>query len=226
MSHDGKIQWKCYVCPPFPPEVCCFLHNLTSTVQQYLNTVVHIKGARLSLRCLFSHYKSNIILYVALALNSTPSSWLWPIFLMDPAHRHRPLFQLLLYSDESVIYSICSSAVMLTVHFKESLQMKEFLSYPLLPLLFPFLREIWELSLWYQCGGFSLREQNVSTVTRTCDSQGSRQDSWGSLTAAVKKRTTAKCLIFVISVISKRPGVKLFLAPQFKPLLFIFWPWN
>lgn len=116
---------------------------------------------------------------------------------------------------------------MLTVHFKGSLQMKASLPFPPLPLspLFPFLsvfeRNMGALSLM-QMTRFFLREQNVSTVTWTCDSEGSRRDSWGSSTAAVKKRTTAKCLIFVISVISKKPGVKLFLAPQFKPLLFIF----
>lgn len=111
--------------------------------------------------------------------------------------------------------------------------MKASLPLPPLPLSFPlssfrsrFERNMVALSLM-QMTRFFLWEQDVSTVTWTCDLEGSRQDSWGSSTVAVKrKKTTAKCLIFVISVISKKPGVKLFLAPQFKPLLFIFWPWN
>lgn len=46
-------------------------------------------------------------------------SWLWPIFVKGSAHM--PLFQGLLYSDERIIYSICSSLVMFTVHFKGNL---------------------------------------------------------------------------------------------------------
>lgn len=59
-------------------------------------------------------------------------------------------FQLLLYSNESLIHSICASAVMLTVHFKGSLQMKASLPFPPLPISVPLsvrLREIWGLSL-------------------------------------------------------------------------------
>lgn len=167
----------------------------------------------------------NVILYVALNLTLATFSWLWPIFLKDPAHR--PLLQLLLYSDESIIYSICSSVVMLTVHFKGSLQMKASLpvSTPFFSSLLSFL-SVFERNIWAL---FDANDE-VFPLKAECkhhnmDSEGSRR-LLGFLHCGGEKRTTAKRLIFVISVISKKPGVKLFLAPQFKPLLFIFWPWN
>lgn len=70
---------------------------------------------------------------------------------------------------------------------------------------------------------FSPGEQNVSSVAWICVSEGSRQDSLGSpIAAGGKTKASTKSLIIVISVISKEPEVKLFLAPWFKPLLFIF----
>lgn len=136
--------------------------------------------------------------------------------------------QLLLYSNESIIYSMCS-AVMLTVHFKVCLQMKESLPFPPLPLSLPFalyLREIWVLFSLMQITWLFLREHNVSPTTRTRPFRLQTGFLGFLRCSGEKKRSTVKYLIFVISVISEKPEVKLSLAPQWKPPLFILRPWN
>lgn len=134
--------------------------------------------------------------------------------------------QLLLYSNESIICSICPSAVLHTVHFKGSLQMKASPPFPVSPLFLSF-------SVWEKYGSprfdandevFSPPESRVVTWSR--DIGRLQTGFFGVPRLWWRNGATAKCLIFVISVISEKPGVKLFLAPQFKPLLFIFWPWN